>query len=658
MRTTNNKRTLKQMILLSVSILLLLLLSGSFILNISLSKDYVQERLAQHSQEAATFLGLSLSTIAENEDLVAEARMIDALFDSGDYQLIRYQNTRGKVFLEKQLMSLRSDVPAWFVGLLNLNAVSGDAKVMTGWRQKGVLFVQSNASDAYQKLWQIFKSQVVWLVFVSVFGLLGLYVLMRKLLKPLADMEVQARELAHNHFEGRMSIPASRELAEVAQSINEMSASLERVFHEQLSVIERMRDQSRKDPLTQLFNREGFDARLKADLTSNSVLGQGVLVLIMLRDFDDVNSSQGRQAGDSLLLDVARIANEAIEGIHGAYAARRSGAQFSLFLPAVSFDAVEQISAQILSRVLALPFLRQSLQDDWLSIGLAVVDQGETLKDLLSKADLALRQAQSKQVSTWQRYVESELDGAIADVHQANHWKQILQGVLAENTLILHEQSVFELVSRKKVHSQILSRIDVDGKLVVAATFLPMAKRFGLMVLFDQMVVEKVLESMDAQLGQRYHVTLSEAAIADEHFMVWLSERLMSHRDLLPMLTLEVPEHALSFGESILGRLCELGRQWGFAVCVDRFGVSSVPFSYIQRIGISAIKIDSSFVRDIHINQDNQFFLRATVQIAHSQKIKVIAIGVESEQELSMLRELGVDAAMGFALEHPSEAKF
>lgn len=658
MRTTHNKRTLKQMILLSVSILLLLLLSGSFVLNMSLSKDYVQEQLAQHSQETATFLGLSLSAIAESRDLVTESRMIDALFDSGDYQFIRYENVRGEALLEKAMPPSQSDVPVWFVSWLRFDAFSGSAKVMDGWRQKGVLYVQSSASNAYQKLWQIFQSQFLWLMFVAVCGLFGLYVMLRKLLQPLLEMEVQARELAHNNFDGRMSIPASRELASVAMSMNEMSASLEQVFQEQLSVIERMRDQSRIDPLTQLFNREGFDARLKADLTSSSVSGQGVLLLIMLRDFDDVNASQGRQAGDALLQDAAKIIGDAIEGIHGAYASRRSGAQFSVFLPAISSDGAEQVASQILSRILALPFLRQTLQDDWLSIGLAVVDQGETLKDLLSKADLALRQAQAKKVSTWQRYIESEFEGALSDVRQANHWKQILQGVLTDNSLILHEQPVFDLASGEKVHSQILSRIDVDGRLVVAATFLPMAKRFGLMVLFDQMVVEKVLESMEAQLGQRYHVTLSEAAIAEEYFMTWLSERLMSHRELLPSLTLEVPEHALSFGESILGRLCELGRQWGFTVCIDRFGVSSVPFSYIQRIGIAAIKIDSSFIRDIHINQDNQFFLRATVQIAHSQKIKVIAIGVESEQELVVLKELGVDAAMGYVLERPSEAKF
>ncbi|WP_156493724.1 EAL domain-containing protein, partial [Oleiphilus sp. HI0125] len=92
--------------------------------------------------------------------------------------------------------------------------------------------------------------------------------------------------------------------------------------------------------------------------------------------------------------------------------------------------------------------------------------------------------------------------------------------------------------------------------------------------------------------------------------------------------------------------------------CIDRFGVSSIPFTYLKRVRVRSIKIDTSFIRDIHENQENQFFLRSVVQIAHSQNIQVVAIGVESAAELAVLKDLGVDAATGYQICKPSQAQF
>jgi EAL domain-containing protein (putative c-di-GMP-specific phosphodiesterase class I) len=169
-------------------------------------------------------------------------------------------------------------------------------------------------------------------------------------------------------------------------------------------------------------------------------------------------------------------------------------------------------------------------------------------------------------------------------------------------------------------------------------------------------LVLKALASSEGQ--EHYNITLSEAAIADEVFMQWLAEQLEKHKHVLSRVSFEVPEHAIGFGEDVLVKLCDMGQNWGFSLCIDRFGVSSIPFTYLQRVSVSAIKIDSSFIRNIHLNKENQFFLRAAVQIAHSQNIQVVAIGVETEDELAMIREIGVDAATGYIIQRPSLAKF
>lgn len=661
MQITNKKRTLKQLVLISVGLLFVAMIALSAIFSFSASKHYVQEQLAKHSQEAATFLGIGLSSINEQDSGVGRERLIDAMFDSGDYQSIVLRINASDEVVERMLDVEQTKAPLWFVGMIDLQVQSGDAEVMSGWQRLGSLKVVSNSALAIDKLWERFVVQLILFAGLLIVGILLLYSLLRYLLAPLVQLEQQAQRIANRFFEQPLELPPTRELDSVARSINDMAQSLKKVFDEQIDDIERLRDLSRLDDLTGLFNREGFDARLKSDLVGRSVTGVGELVLVMLNDFESINLSHGRQTGDELLQEISKLLKELSAEYRGAYCSRRSGAQFSVFLSGVSVDCAETYAQKLLSKIQSIPVLRQGLKDDWVNVGVAEVSDAETVSGLLSKADMALRQAQSKGISGWQRYVDLEEDGVSQEVRQANHWQSILQDVLQNNALVLHEQPVQSLVDDSISHKQLLSRIELDGEMIVASTFLPMAKRFGLMVRFDEMIVEAVfaaLNKSDSDQSMHYNIALSEAAIADTIFMEWLIEHLRQNQSILHRVTFEVPEHALGFGEEILLKLCELGDSWGFGLCIDRFGVSSIPFTYLKRVRVRSIKIDTSFIRDIHENQENQFFLRSVVQIAHSQNIQVVAIGVESAAELAVLKDLGVDAATGYQICKPSQAQF
>ncbi len=659
MHRTIKKRSLKQLVLVSVGALVLFLLALSASLNFANARTYIDQQLARYSMDAATFLGLALSSQKEDSSNIAKERMIDSIFDSGDYVSIQFRTKDGAIAIDRKLAFSASEVPDWFVRRMKLSNFSGEAQVMSGWTQLGTVHVQANPALAEKELWSLFKAQIMLFVGVLLVGLLILYALLRKLLAPLSQLESQAHRIASRSFDQVLELPATRELDTVVRSMNDMSIKLKRVFDEQLGDIERLRDQARKDALTGLFNREGFDARLKSDLTDRSVSGIGVLMLVMVNDFGQINIDHGRQEADAFLVSVADVLRKLAVEYRGAFLARRTGAQFSIFLPGVSVDDAEVLAQRVLSKILGLNLLRQALRDDWLNIGLAQVSDAETVASLFSKADLALRQAQERGVSGWRRFASDGGEGFAEEVRQANHWQKILQEVLASNDLTLFEQPVHRLSDHSLSHKQVLSRIEVDGQLIVAATFLPMAKRFGLMVLFDELVVDLVLKALASSEGQEhYNITLSEAAIADEVFMQWLAEQLEKHKHVLSRVSFEVPEHAIGFGEDVLVKLCDMGQNWGFSLCIDRFGVSSIPFTYLQRVSVSAIKIDSSFIRNIHLNKENQFFLRAAVQIAHSQNIQVVAIGVETEDELAMIREIGVDAATGYIIQRPSLAKF
>jgi len=651
----NKRRTLEQLLMSFIGALLTLLLLGSFFLNISVTREYLQKQLQSHAQDAATSLGLSLSTVIDARDEVAAARMIDVIFDSGDYRVVIFNDLGGKAIIVRQQALKIEKVPNWFIRLIDLKTPTQQSQVMSGWNQLGSLEIASHPGYAYLELWKVMQTQVVWFMVIAALGFLLAHAFITNILKPLKQVEKQAHEMSLNKFGYKAPMPKTRELARVAFAMNDMGDKLGRVFKQQLGLIETLRAKSFIDTLTGLSNREGFDNRLKAELESQQRTGQGCLLLVQLSDFSEINQEHGRALGDELLTEVASVLAAITKQSAGSFAARRSGVDFSVFLPRLMSDSVDDFAIKLLADLNALPTLKQLLRDDVIHLGLACVDRDDNAQQVLSKADMALRQAQGQDVSAWQRYSNIESVDLSSEVHQANEWHVILKQVLADRSVSLHTQPVVEFQDKRLLYYQVLARIDVDDKLAVAGLFLPMAERFQLMVPFDQMVIEKVLASLSLRQDNiAYCVTLSESSMADEQFLTWLNEALLPLKELAGRLIFEVSEHTIHYYEDALKRLSGLSKKYDFKLSVDRFGSSSVPFSYLQRIGLDIIKLDHGFIRDIQDNQSDQFFLHSAVQIAHSQEIQVMAVGVESEQEWSILKDLGLDGAMGYYLGRPT----
>lgn len=651
----NKRRTLKQLLMCFIGALLTLLLLGSFFLNISVTRDYLQKQLQSHAQDAATSLGLSLSTVIDARDQVVAARMIDVIFDSGDYRQIIFNDVNGEALITRQQILKIDRVPDWFVQMIDLKTPAQSSQVMAGWNQLGALEIISHPGYAYIELWRIMQTQVLWFAVIAVIGLILAQLFISSILKPLKQVEKQAHDMSLNKFDYKAPMPQTRELARVAFAMNNMGDKLGRVFKQQLGLIETLRAKSFIDTLTGLSNREGFDSRLKAELESQQGTEQGCLLLIQLSDFNEINQVHGRALGDELITKVASVLLVIIKQHSGSFAARRSGVDFSVFLPGLMNDAVDEFATKLLADLNALPIVKQLLRDDVIHMGLSYVEPDDNAQQALAKADMALRQAQRNSISAWQRYANIESVDLSSEVRQANEWHAIIKQVLADRSVSLHTQPVVDIRTKKLLYNQVLARIDVDDKLAVAGLFIPMAERFQLMTPFDQMVIEKVLHSLSLRHdGVAYCVTLSESSMADTQFLKWLDQTLISFKALAGRLIFEVSEHSIHDHEEALMSLSALSTKYDFKLSVDRFGSSSVPFSYLQRINLDIIKLDHGFIRDIHDNQSDQFFLHSAVQIAHSQEIQVMAVGVESEQEWAILKDLGLDGAMGYYLGRPT----
>ena len=201
LKTPPEKMTLNRLLLLFLGSLLGLLLAGNVLLNISATRDYLQDQLQSHAQDAATSLGLSLSSVIDARDLVAAERMIDAIYDSGSYRRIVMFDVADKALITRYRQVNIEGVPSWFSQMITLETPVAEAQVMAGWNQLGTLRVESHPGYAYQELWHSLKTQILLFVLVFFIGMLMIQGFVSMVLLPLKRIERQASEMSQNRFD-------------------------------------------------------------------------------------------------------------------------------------------------------------------------------------------------------------------------------------------------------------------------------------------------------------------------------------------------------------------------------------------------------------------------------------------------------------------------
>ena len=142
-------------------------------------------------------------------------------------------------------------------------------------------------------------------------------------------------------------------------------------------------------------------------------------------------------------------------------------------------------------------------------------------------------------------------------------------------------------------------------------------------------------------------------SVRSTEFIAWLSGYLGEHQQFANRLIIETSEYLVRTGAAQVRMLCDMLHRHGAKLSLDHFGIHSAAFGYLHSLPLDYLKVDQSFIRDIHLNSDNQFYVQSLVQIAHSCEITILAEGVENAQEWECLCHLGIDGGQGYFLGRP-----
>lgn len=411
------------------------------------------------------------------------------------------------------------------------------------------------------------------------------------------------------------------------------------------------------DHLTGLSNRRRFLQDLSHEIRRVERQGQlGVLLLLDLDHLKLINDTAGHAAGDQIIVQVAGLLNRASR--EQDFVARISGDEFAIAYATMDEAQGMEKARQLLERINALkPRFGGRILSITASVGMVTFPrEGKVPVELMAKADAAICAAKSKGRNRVHRYDQTDMMRERMDNQLV--WKDRLMEALENDGLVLAFQPIVGIASGKVHHYEVLVRMrEGNGALISPGKFIPAAEQFGLIQRVDRYIVAKAIRHL-AELPREmadigFSINLSGLSVGRQD-MYELIEREVREAGVEPArITFEITETAACEQLSVALEFIQQVRQLGCRVSLDDFGVGFSSFSYLKHLQADTLKIDGSFIRDIHNNNADQLFVKALVDVARGMGMRTVAEFVENEQVYQRVRSLGVDYVQGYYLGKP-----
>ena len=648
--------SLRKILTFTVLLIYVLIFIGTLIISMHNFRSSLIEQTKTQTQNTASTLSFALSQYADKNDTVTMNTMVDAVFETGNYQRILIKSIKGDIIISKELKKNKNAAPAWFVNATHFNVTPASGSISSGWKQYGTVYVFSKASIAYEQLWKTFVEIIWWFLGTFILTMILMLVSLNYLLKPLTQVKEQAENIAAKRFTIVKKLPKTLELRGAIEVMNKLSHRVQTLFEEQTQLTNKLREQTYRDPLTKLGNRRYFNMQFEHMLSEKEIALAGALFLVEISGLESLKKEHGFEATEEHLLKLTQVLSGSEQDESPALICRISDNTFVIVYSNISPPDAAKVAKDLTQEIAKLSAHHKEHYKT--HIGVAIYKEGQTVSQLLSQADMALRSAQTKNGFNWYMYKAAEVEQL--HFHTAGQWKDILLNVLKDNKTILFYQPIFSFIKNKTsvLYYEVLLRIEGnDGSLLPAAHFLPMAENLALMPELDKHVIKKIItQIVQENYQKKYAINLSTSSLLDNSFCHWLKLFLNENLKAAQCIIFELPEQCAvkqleetkTFINDITSLNCE--------IALDKFGRGFYPIHYLQTLKLAYIKIDGSFIHHIDTDAQNQFFVHTLVGIAHNLEIKVVALNIENESEFDLLKTFSLDGYQGYFMGKPEDS--
>jgi diguanylate cyclase (GGDEF)-like protein len=451
---------------------------------------------------------------------------------------------------------------------------------------------------------------------------------------------------------------------QLEQKVNERTVQLQAEIIQRCQAQDRLMHMAMHDPLTNLANRTYLLQRLQTcvDIVRNSPTEKFVLLFLGCDRFKLVNDSLGYLAGDRLLIAIAdRLQNLLPQD---SLLARSGGDEFIIVLD--SMNSVEK--AIELVQHLQKKFTQSTVfgqREIFINFSVGIVlgtEDYETPEQVLRDADIAMHQAKQCGIATYKVFNAEMHQKALATLQLETD----LQLAVNKEEFVLHYQPIVCLKNNQITGAEALIRwFHSQQGLISPYKFIPIAEETNLIIPLGMWIVKQAcLQIAHWQKQIQNHtlknleveVNLSIIQLAQPNLVEQIEEIIQETKIARRGLKLEITESIFMERVQTSQPTLERLKARGLELILDDFGTGYSSLEYLQKLPISTLKIDRSFIQNLENTDHNQKIVEATINLAHTLGLDVVAEGIETLEQLKILKHLGCDYGQGYLFSKPIEA--
>jgi diguanylate cyclase (GGDEF)-like protein len=533
-----------------------------------------------------------------------------------------------------------------------------------------VLLVKQDTSEFSSITTFLLSMLLIICALILIFVIIFANIFAKKICSPIIALRDAMRTASDGNLTVQSNIKSNNELGELSKNFNKMLhiiktnyEDLESMHEELLSNEEQLRSNydhieflAYHDTLTNLPNKLAFLDYVNAVLVSSPSEGKiHAVYFVDLDNFKTVNDTLGHEYGDALLVKTAQLLSNII-GANGMLA-RAGGDEFLLFKENIATkETAVEFASQIIDSFKNPLDLEGEIVYVSMSIGISVYpENGISPNSLIKNSDIAMYKSKDtgkNKFTLFDKKMEEELNRNTIII-------EVLRNAIENKEIFIQYQPLMELSSNNIIGFEALMRIKSERLGYLSPDeFIPIAEESGLIIELSSWLIKEACtfnkKLIDSGSKPRpVSVNISSVQINRPGFVTILSEILEETKLPPRYLELEITESTLVSSIMDATKLLNSLQNLGVKVSLDDFGTGYSSLNYLTNMPIDTLKIDKSFIDNICISDKDSCIAESIIQLAHSLDIRVVAEGVEKEDQLILLKDQRCDVIQGFIFSAP-----
>lgn len=627
--------TLYKQIAILVTAVFMILLFTILIVSFNTIKNSAKKELYETAQNSVTSLSLSLSN--KNVSYSEIETTINASFDNSNYETILYKNINEEIVYQRKIEEKENIIPNWFEYLISFEVPIAKANLSKGWQIIGVIEILSNKNNAYNNLYNLFIKLSLYLSITIITFLFLLSYVFRVLLKPLLEIEKQSNSVINNKFIIQKKLPITKEFKTVVESINLMIKKFETIFKTANETLKENKELLYIDSVANIYNRRYFILKATEFLSDNNRKKDGSIIILSIKKAYLFNQTIGYKNTDKFIFDLAQYIKLLVKNFYDALVCRLNGPEICIMLPDTNINDTKIIVENIIYYInLKLDEVNLDKNDFGVNLAILRYKNQHNISELFSLIDYSLEQA--KILSQGKYYILQNSYIAIGK----DKWRKNIKDALENDKFNITYRKVVDIFQKKVIHNVVTFSLNCENKSYSYGELIAPVVDLGMIEQVYLYVIKKILISKKYKENNIVTIQLSSEFLnnIDTYEKLKLLFKDINV-EIKPKIIFEIPESLIirHYEKSLL--FINLFKEYSFNFGINNFIADSQDYEYLKELHPLFIKADKQYLIDVHQN------INMLKIILEAFDIKLIATGVESNQEIDILKKKNITFVSG-----------